>query len=1007
MRIQKRFLLSITASLAISLSVILSVLSILQDMERETAGIEVYREIEKKTNALSLSIARYPSRPEASRIQQIKASRASLENLLKSLNSNDIIETALIRHISANTNELQYLLEKLISSTSEPTARERQNVLISHLRMKSQFILDDTQRLMEINQSQINTAQNHAFILIVSLICALVLINTAISLVSSKSIIRAQEGLSKALEKAQESERLTRQSQSRLVEAQRLAKVGDWEWDPIKDEVLWSEAMYDVFGRSPELSAPTYQELRRYYTNDNWALLEESVKNALESGRSYERELEYIREDDTHGWHITKGEAEFDNAGRIIKLRGTAQDITTRKLAEEALRKSEERFRALMSASSEGLYRMSPDWSEMRHLHSHGFLTNTERPSRSWRNEYIYPDDQEQVTAAINNAVGNKSTFTLEHRVLRADGSVGWTFSRAVPLLDANGEIVEWFGAASDITERKRAEEALAESLAKAEEGERTLEALMEYVPEGITIADAPDVRIRRVSRYGVELTGKTNEELTGIPADQHAQKWDIYEADGVTLASNENMPLTRATKYGEIVKDKEYVLGNPNSGHRVPILCNAAPILNQHGKITGGIIAWRDITDRKKAEEALRQWSETLEQKVAERTALAEKRASQLQSLSVELIEAEERERRRIAQLMHEDLQQNLAAARFQLQAFRQDLSPQPALVNIEKILVESIAQSRRITHELSPPMLEHSSLGTALQWLVRHMGEQFGLQVDLEVNPEQEFDSEPVKIFIFRALQELLFNVHKHSGVNSAKVRLTHQDDRMVVMVSDQGRGFDMNILDTTIVKDCFGLLSLRERASYIGGNFLIQSAPEQGSRFILSVPFSLPPSGVPKIDVPVCKHSSQDSEGSGGIRVLLVDDHKVMRQGLIKLISGQTNIEVVGEAANGLEAIELARRIKPHVIVMDISMPGMNGVEATRIIKGELPEVRVIGLSMFEDENILRAMLEARAETLLSKTSSSTELIKAIYGMRSKSKNRAEKNNSESINLDLENL
>jgi PAS domain S-box-containing protein len=132
--------------------------------------------------------------------------------------------------------------------------------------------------------------------------------------------------------------------------------------------------------------------------------------------------------------------------------------------AKEALRESEERFRALVTASSEVVYRVSPDWSEMRQLYGRGFLANTESPRSTWLQEYVPPEDQPHVTAVINEAIRTKSTYELEHRARLADGSLGWIFSRAVPMLDANGEIVEWFGAASDITERKRVEEALRKS---------------------------------------------------------------------------------------------------------------------------------------------------------------------------------------------------------------------------------------------------------------------------------------------------------------------------------------------------------------------------------------------------------------------------------------------------------------------------------------------------------------------------------------------------------------
>lgn len=114
-----------------------------------------------------------------------------------------------------------------------------------------------------------------------------------------------------------------------------------------------------------------------------------------------------------------------------------------------------------------------------------------------------------------------------------------------------------------------------------------------------------------------------------------------------------------------------------------------------------------------------------------------------------------------------------------------------------------------------------------------------------------------------------------------------------------------------------------------------------------------------------------------------MLFADDHHVMRQGLIKLVHGQPDIHVVGQAANGQEALDQARRLGPDVVVMDVSMPLMDGVEATRRIKAELPQVRVIGLTMYEEEHIARIMREAGAEDCISKSVSPAELLKAIYG------------------------
>jgi PAS domain S-box-containing protein len=135
----------------------------------------------------------------------------------------------------------------------------------------------------------------------------------------------------------------------------------------------------------------------------------------------------------------------------------------------------ERRFRTFVQASSDLVYSMSPDWSEMRYLQGRNFIADTPQPNRSWLDAYIDPDDHERVLAAIQDAVREKKTFQLEHRVLRVDGTLGWVFSRAIPILGPDGEIAEWLGAASDITARKEAENALREADQRKDEFLATL----------------------------------------------------------------------------------------------------------------------------------------------------------------------------------------------------------------------------------------------------------------------------------------------------------------------------------------------------------------------------------------------------------------------------------------------------------------------------------------------------------------------------------------------------
>ncbi|RWX79405.1 PAS domain S-box protein [Neorhizobium lilium] len=150
-----------------------------------------------------------------------------------------------------------------------------------------------------------------------------------------------------------------------------------------------------------------------------------------------------------------------DESGRPRGVIAIVVETTQEVLGQQKLRQSEQRFRALTEATSDIVYRMSPHWTEIRQLDGRGFLTDVASPSTAWQEEYLLPEDRPVLQQVIDEAVRSKSVFQHEHRVRRTDGTIGWIFSRAVPILDDQGEIVEWFGAASDVTERRRNEEYL------------------------------------------------------------------------------------------------------------------------------------------------------------------------------------------------------------------------------------------------------------------------------------------------------------------------------------------------------------------------------------------------------------------------------------------------------------------------------------------------------------------------------------------------------------------
>jgi PAS domain S-box-containing protein len=247
------------------------------------------------------------------------------------------------------------------------------------------------------------------------------------------------------------------------------------------------------------------------------------------------------------------------------------------------------------------------------------------------------------------------------------------------------------------------------------------------------------------------------------------------------------------------------------------------------------------DVTRRKQAENQLLELNENLEQQVKERTGLAEDRARKLRILTVELIKAEEKERRRIAEVLHDDLQQLLAGASLHLQAACNDFSAQPELAKVDDLLRQSIQKSRNLSLELSPVVVYHSGLHEALKWLAFRTKEQFGIDVRIQAADFSGVKDESVSVFFFRAVQELLFNAAKHSGEKSVLVKFSDADGQMTITVSDQGRGFDPEILDSAESGRGIGLFSLQERAKAMGGDLIIRSAPGKGSSFSVWIPYS----------------------------------------------------------------------------------------------------------------------------------------------------------------------
>jgi signal transduction histidine kinase/ABC-type uncharacterized transport system substrate-binding protein/ActR/RegA family two-component response regulator len=390
-----------------------------------------------------------------------------------------------------------------------------------------------------------------------------------------------------------------------------------------------------------------------------------------------------------------------------------------------------------------------------------------------------------------------------------------------------------------------------------------------------------------------------------------------------------------------------------------------------------------------------------------AERSRLAEseRRTLQLSRLASQLTLVEQNARKQLAGMLHDGLQQLLFSAGITLDEAMKTGSEEgqvELLQRARKDVKEAVEAARTLSVNLFPPVLHVGGLPAALTWLAKRTREQYNVVMNLTADRRANPEAGDVRILLFEGVRELVFNAVKHAQVDQVDVKLTAgPGDTIQIEVSDTGVGFDpattLHHQDQHQVG--LGLFSIQERLALLGGRLDVQSAPGKGARFILRVPRVVP--SRPATDGAAArrhvarrkKHIVYDS-GSGkseSLRILIADDHPVARAGLRELF-GKARFQVVGEAANGVDAISQAMALQPDVIVMDISLPQINGIEATREIHRALPHIRIVGLSTHDDDNTQLSMREAGAGAYFAKNEGTERLLDYLLSLRAQAREAA---------------
>jgi PAS domain S-box-containing protein len=695
----------------------------------------------------------------------------------------------------------------------------------------------------------------------------------------------------------------------------------------------------------------------------------------------------------------------FDSEGHVTGWIASVSEITDLKRTTKALRESEERLRLAMSSGSIGVW----DWDA-----SSGQLTASPEIGRIYGLDVtnlrsfeefaarVHPHDLAKVESASDAAIHNHQPFDTEFRILLPSGDVRWIAARGQPYYDENGELVRMVANNIDITELIQAKEVL-------QEREQRLRLALDASMAGAWTWDPFTNQSRWDDRfhaqYGfAEGAPQTFDTWISSVHEDDLPKVFAHLEDVLQRHQNDWNIVFRAVRPDGTVRWMHSV----GRADRIP-----------DGQLTRMTGINLDITERrraeevlqarrdeereralqKQAEEALRRSHAELEQSHAE----LERRTLQLSRLASQLTLAEQTVRKQLASTLHDGLQQLLFSAGITLDQAVQPGSQDDQAALLEKaraVVKEAIEAARTLTVNLFPPVLHVGGLPAALSWLARRTQEQYSIVVNVTADPQANPETSDVRILLFEAVRELLFNTVKHARVDRVDVNLAvGPGDTIQIRVSDEGVGFDPTVTlhDKNQPQAGLGLFSIQERFALLGGHLDIISAPGTGSRFTLT----LPRTGLTRLATDGIATAPRDTDRqerlagsaargtSKSLRILIADDHDVVRAGLRELFSERPELRVVGEAANGIDAISRAKALQPDVILMDVAMPQKNGIQATEEIHDTLPHIQIVGLSTYGDETTERAMREAGAQAYFSKTESTHRLFDYVLSLRPQAK------------------
>lgn len=478
-----------------------------------------------------------------------------------------------------------------------------------------------------------------------------------------------------------------------------------------------------------------------------------------------------------------------DAAGNPTHFVSVYRDVNRHMQNENDWREFSNRFQALSLATSVVVFCVNADWTTMRYLLGKGFLSNSPQPIAHWMEKYLLAEEQGLVRERIQQAIQNHSIFELEHHVIQQDGTTGWTLSRAIPIKNEQGEVLEWFGTATDITRQKQVESQLRER-------KEWLRAVLNTATDAIINIDKRGI-ITNVNPATVKMFGYQEQELIGqnvkmLMPQPFSNEHDQY------LARYHNTGVRR------IIGTSHDVRGKRKDGSVFPISLSVSEV--DHLGFFTGIV--HDLSER--------------------------------ESLQRDVLAATEAEQRRIGQDLHDSIQQSLAGLSMLAANLVHQLESQPENHSVsvqEKCrllaskIVDGISRThqevREIAHGLVPVRLDPDGLVEALRELARQTDELEGISCALKHDDQITVREGLTATHLYRIAQEAVSNAIKHAQPEHILISLESTGGQWLLQVANDGNGFDGSSSQAGL-----GLKTMRFRASVIGATLTISPVKTGGT-------------------------------------------------------------------------------------------------------------------------------------------------------------------------------